>query len=49
MSWEKMSESQIKCPCGKGRIYQEHYMDDWNRYQDSGAIIDCPECSKNIR
>lgn len=46
MSWEKMSESAIKCPCGKGRIYQEHYMDDWNRYQDSGALIECPECSK---
>ena len=49
MSWEKMSESQIKCPCGKGRIYQEHYMDDWNRYKDSGAIIDCPECSKKYK
>lgn len=49
MSWEKMSESEIKCPCGKGRIYQEHYMDDWNRYRDSGVIIECPECSKKYK
>lgn len=49
MSWEKISESQIKCPCGKGRIYQKHYMDDWNRYRDSEAIIDCHECSKKYK
>lgn len=45
MSWEKGSQSECSCPCGQGRIYQEHYSDDWNRSKSSSPIIECINCA----
>lgn len=44
MSWEKENQSECSCPCGHGRIFQDHYSDDWNRFRSSSPIIDCAEC-----
>ena len=49
MSWEEMSTSQTVCPCGKGKITQKSYGDDWNRYQDGPVIIECEECAKKYK
>ena len=35
-----------QCPCGKGKITQTCYSDDWNRYQDGPVVIECKDCSK---
>ena len=34
MSWEEMYMCSATCPCGKGKITQTSYGDDWNRYKD---------------
>lgn len=49
MSWEEMSMSKTVCPCGKGRIIQKHYGDDWNRFKDGPVIIECEDCEKKYR
>lgn len=46
MSWEEMSVTRIPCPCGKGKISQAHYGDDWNRFEDGSVLIECDECQK---
>lgn len=45
MSWEKMGERSVICPCGKGKIVRTDYGDDWNRTEES-ISISCPECRK---
>ena len=49
MSSEKMGTTNIPCPCGQGSIYQEHYMDDWNRFDSTSVVIDCDVCSKKYK
>lgn len=46
MGWEEMSTSQTSCHCGKGYITQNHYSDDWNRYEDDPVVIECGDCKK---
>lgn len=46
LAWEEMSTSQTACPCGKGYITQNHYSDDWNRYEDAPVVIECVDCKK---
>ena len=46
MGWEEINTSSTVCPCGKGKITQKHYGDDWNRYQDGPVIIECEICAK---
>lgn len=45
MSWEEMYTYKATCPCGKGKIIQKHYGDDWNRFQDGPVVIECEECA----
>ena len=45
MSWEKISEKKISCPCNKGLIFLFNEMDDWNRLRED-VFIDCQSCSK---
>lgn len=49
MSWEAMYTRSAFCPCGKGKITQTSYGDDWNRYQDGPIIIECEECAKKYK
>lgn len=35
---------EYKCPCGKGRIVEEH--DNIPGFRDHGVWLDCEECSK---
>lgn len=44
MSWECDSQTECPCPCGKGRIYQNHYSDDWNRFESDTPVIGCDKC-----
>jgi hypothetical protein len=46
MSWEEMYTHSTVCPCGKGKITQTSYGDDWNRFKDGPVIITCGECSQ---
>lgn len=32
----------FECPCGKGKIVEEH--DEIPGFRDSGVWLDCPEC-----
>lgn len=48
MSWEEMYTRSTVCPCGKGRITQKTYGDDWNRYEEGVVDIECEECVKKI-
>lgn len=49
MSWEEMYTCSATCPCGKDKITQTSYGDDWNRYQDGPVIIECEECAKKYK
>ena len=49
MGWEEIRTSVSVCPCGKGKITQKHFGDDWNRYQDGPVIIECETCSKKYK
>ena len=49
MSWEEMYTCSTICPCGKGKITQASYGDDWNRYKDGPVVIECEECAKKYR
>ena len=49
MSWEEMYTCSATCPCGKGRITQTTYGDDWNRYEDGPVVIECEECAKECK
>lgn len=49
MSWEEMYTCSATCPCGKGKITQKSYGDDWNRYQDGPVVIECEECAKKYK
>ena len=49
MSWEEMYTCSAICPCGKGKITQTSYGDDWNRYKDGPVVIECEECAKKYR
>lgn len=37
------------CPCGKGKITQTSYGDDWNRFKDGPMTIECEECSQKYK
>lgn len=43
MSWESDYKKVITCPCGKGKVVQMVFSDDWCRVK-SEEYIDCPEC-----
>jgi hypothetical protein len=45
MSWELMSTNKKPCPCGKGFIVEENFMDDWNRTKEE-HYFECDECKK---
>lgn len=45
MSWELMSTDKKICPCGKGYIIKEYYMDDWNR-SDTKSYFECDYCKE---
>ena len=49
MSWEEMYTCSTTCLCGKGRITQTTYGDDWNRYEDGPVVIECEECAKKYK
>lgn len=49
MSWEEMYACSATCPCGKGKITQKSYGDDWNRYQEGSVVIECEECAKKYK
>lgn len=49
MSWEEMYTRKAVCPCGKGIITQTVYGDDWNRFEDGPAVIECKECSSKYK
>lgn len=49
MSWEEMYTRSTVCPCGKGRITQTTYGDDWNRYEEGAVVIECEECVKKYK
>lgn len=49
MSWEEMYTYSATCPCGKGKITQTSYGDDWNRYKDGPVMIECEECAKKYK
>lgn len=49
MSWEEMYTRSTVCPCGKGRITQKTYGDDWNRYEEGAVAIECEECVKKYK
>ena len=49
MSWELISTYEAICPCGGGKILQNHYGDDWNRYRDGSVEIKCEYCRKKYR
>lgn len=49
MSWEEMYTCSATCLCGKGRITQTTYGDDWNRYEDGPVVIECEECAKKYK
>lgn len=44
-----MNTTRIPCPCGKGTISQSHYGDDWNRFEDGPALIECEECKRKYK
>lgn len=44
MGWEEMFTRSVPCPCGKGKISQTEYGDDWNRFQSGPVVIECDEC-----
>ena len=48
MSWEEMSSTKSKCPCGQGTYTVRSYMDDWNRLEDRWEM-DCPECQERFQ
>jgi hypothetical protein len=45
MSWDELNTIEVKCPCGKGKVIQKSYMDDWNRHKYE-QLISCPDCEK---
>ena len=45
MSWELEYTLTAVCPCGKGKLIEKVYGDDWNRTEISRRI-NCEECSK---
>ena len=49
MSWVVMYSCSAICPCGKGKITQKTYGDDWNRFQDGPVVIECEICAKKYR
>ena len=49
MSWEEMYTLSAACPCGKSRITQKVYGDDWNRYEDGPVVIECVDCAKKFK
>lgn len=49
MSWEEMYTHSTVCPCGKGKITQTSYGDDWNRFKDGPVTIECEECSQKYK
>lgn len=49
MSWEEMYTRSTVCPCGKGKLTQKTYGDDWNRYEEEAVIIECEECVKKYK
>lgn len=48
MSWEELSNSQYKCPCGSGTFTIRFFTDDWNRTEERWEM-DCPICRQNYR
>ena len=49
MSWEEMYTRSTNCPCGKGKISQTTYGDDWNRYEDGSVVIECEKCNNEFK
>lgn len=49
MSWEEMYTRSTVCPCGKGKLTQKTYGDDWNKYEEEAVIIECEECVKKYK
>lgn len=43
MSYELIYTKEVPCPCGRGKIIQETYSNDWNTYRDD-IEINCAEC-----
>ena len=46
MSWEEIRSTSHPCPCGKGHYTVTLLSDDWNRFDDSWAMI-CPRCKNS--
>ena len=38
---------EYECPCGKGKIIEEH--DNIPGFRDHDVYLDCPECSKKYK
>lgn len=49
MSWELIRIKEITCPCGKGKIKQEEYADDWGRFEYENPYIECEACKQKYR
>lgn len=49
MSGEEMYMYSTACPCGKGKIIQTSYEDDWNRFKDDPVNIGRKECSQKYK
>lgn len=47
MSWELMRTDKMSCPCGKGFVIEERYMDDWNRTKEE-RYFECKYCENKI-
>lgn len=43
MSWEKSSEYERTCSCGKGKVIISTEMDDWNRIRSYETVL-CDQC-----
>lgn len=41
---EYFHDIYFECPCGKGRIAEEH--DEMPGFRESGVYIDCDDCRK---
>lgn len=44
-----MVTRRAPCACGRGKITQTEYGDDWNRYEYGPVKIECEECQKKYK
>ncbi len=45
MSWEELYTCSTTCLCGKGKITQTTYGDDWNQRRNGPLVIECEKCA----